>query len=120
MAKGGKNVANCRQHDRSAVKGRNHTVTTPEPFLTIPELAEILRCSENEARRLCKIGRELGGIQAVKHGKRWLVAPKALEDWAERHEYMPASWSRSSTRDYSRAPYKPPKSPHAYWRPEAG
>ncbi|PWF82337.1 hypothetical protein DEJ38_06470 [Kocuria rosea] len=94
----------------------------PEPFLTIPELAEVLRCSQNEARRLCKIGRELGGIRAVKHGKRWLVAPRDLEDWANRHAYIPDAWAQrpAGGRDFSRSVYTPPKSPHAYWRPEAG
>lgn len=100
--------------------GEEASMDKPEPFLTIPELAEILRCSQGEARRLCKIGEELGGIQAIKHGHKWLISPKALEDWADRHEYLPTAWRRPvNAPDYSRSVYTPPKSPHAYWRPEA-
>lgn len=119
MAQGGETLQTA-VHTTGSRPREETPVGKLEPFLTIPELAEILRCSEDEARRLCKIGRELGGIQAIKHGKRWLISPKALEEWAERHEYVPAVQHRGAPNgpDYSRSVYTPPKSPHAYWRPK--
>jgi hypothetical protein len=93
----------------------------PRPFLTIREVAEILRYSPHEARRLCSIGRELAGIRAIKHGKRGLVSPKVLEEWADRQQYVPHPWCQrpAGGHDYSRSVYTPPKSPGAVLYPKA-
>ncbi|MHC5557682.1 helix-turn-helix domain-containing protein [Kocuria sp. U4B] len=61
----------------------------PEPYLTVPEVAAILRCSEHDVRRLCRIGPPSGGLRAVKAGKRWLIPPKALKEWENRNIYQP-------------------------------
>ena len=59
----------------------------------IPQAAQVLAVSPNEAARLCSIGRTTlyaalssGELKSVKIGTRRLITLEALRDWLKRNE----------------------------------
>lgn len=54
-------------------------VMTPPrpPMMIVSEIAAVLRCSENEVRRLIHVG----AWTAVKSGKQWLTDPRELDSY---------------------------------------
>ena len=49
-------------------------------FLTLPEVADLLRIGERTAYEMCRTGR-LGG--AVKVGGQWRIERAAFEEWVQ-------------------------------------
>ena len=53
------------------------SVTTFGHYLTVPEVAERLRCGEWTVKKLCRSG----AIEASKVGGKWVATPEAVEDY---------------------------------------
>lgn len=69
-----------RQAIAEAVAQRLEIATTSRPLLTLPEVADVLRCSDKSIRRMVKDGR----LSAFKVAERILFRSEEVDDLVKR------------------------------------